>query len=1029
MADNFTEEQRQAVNEDNKNIIVSAGAGSGKTKVLTARVIRKLKDGVNINNLLILTFTNKAAAEMKDRIRKAITEEKELIKELDYLDSSYITTFDSFSLSMVRKYSYLLNVSNNLSIADPSTIYLEKNRIIDDIFDRLYQERNPKFTKLIGDLTIKDDRTIKEQILVINDKLDLKYDKIDYLNNYVDNYYSQSNLDSLFNSYVEFLISKRDNIDKLLTKLSYHVDTDFFNTMLDLLRGLINSEDYDSLKKNAIIDFPNAPRGTSEEGKEIKKLINDDRKAIETLTSIGTKEELIDLLRSTKDYAEAIIMIIKELDERINAFKNKLNVYEFGDISKMAIKLVDENEIVRKELTESFNEIMIDEYQDTSDLQELFISKIENNNVYMVGDIKQSIYRFRNANPYIFKNKYDKYSKNDNGIKIDLTKNFRSRDEVIKNVNLIFSNIMTDSLGGADYVTSHQMIADNKDYKTIAKVDYNSNFELYNYPYDKDCPYRKEEIEIFFIAQDIKKKVEEKYQIYDKDKKILRDVKYSDFAILLATSKHFDLYKKIFQYFGIPMNKSSRLNLNEEVEISLFANIIKLIICRRDNVLDEEFKYALVSILRSYLFSYTDQEIFDIITNKNYDIELIHKIDSIVENIDSLSLNEIINIIIDKFNIYSKTILVGDIRNKINMITSIVDIFNNLSSIGYTIDDSYNYLSKLIEDGYKIEVKDSDVIPNSVKILTIHASKGLEYPICYFASLHNRFNTQDLNEKLLFYDKYGIITPYYKEGVGKTFVKDIVRNDYLSEEISERIRLFYVALTRTREKFIVVTSIPEKTTYNLKDSLSFLDFINYSKDILTPYIKELDIDSLNITRDYNLIKKTNYDKNIKKTDNRLDIKSINIDNVLLHKEKISKETHGLLDKDTKEKMKFGTMMHEILELLDFNNPDIDSLNLDKYYKDKIKNFLSLVDIDKVINTYKEYEFLYQKDESILHGIVDLILEYPDKISIIDYKLKNVDDENYIKQLESYKDYISLKTNKKIDIYLFSIIDGTLNKLS
>ena len=128
-------------------------------------------------------------------------------------------------------------------------------------------------------------------------------------------------------------------------------------------------------------------------------------------------------------------------------------------------------------------------------------------------------------------------------------------------------------------------------------------------------------------------------------------------------------------------------------------------------------------------------------------------------------------------------------------------------------------------------------------------------------------------------------------------------------------------------------------------------------------------------------------------------------------------------------MKFGTMMHEILELLDFKKPDIDGLNIDNFYKSKLKNFLNLVDIDKVVNIYKEYEFLYQKEDSILHGIVDLILEYEDKISIIDYKLKNVDDLNYIKQLESYRDYIALKSNKKIDIYLFSIIDGTLNKLS
>ena len=249
------------------------------------------------------------------------------------------------------------------------------------------------------------------------------------------------------------------------------------------------------------------------------------------------------------------------------------------------------------------------------------------------------------------------------------------------------------------------------------------------------------------------------------------------------------------------------------------------------------------------------------------------------------------------------------------------------------------------------------------------------------------------------------------------------------EDISEKIRLFYVALTRAREKFIIVTSLPDSSIYNIAKSRCFLDFINYIKGDISKYIKDLDVNTLNLTKDYNLHKKVDYKLKIGKSDKKLEFKEINIENTSLNKEKISKETHGLLDKDTKDKMKFGTMMHEILELLDFKNPDIDSLNIDNFYKNKIKDFLNLVDIDRVENIYKEYEFLYQKEDSILHGIVDLILEYPDKISIIDYKLKNVDDENYIKQLESYRDYIALKSNKKIDIYLFSIIDGTLNKLS
>ena len=177
----FTEEQELAINYEGSNVIVSAGAGSGKTMVLSERVLRKLRDGVRINQLLLLTFTEKAAFEMKDRIRKKIEEDPSVRKELDYIDSSYITTFDSFALSMVRKYSYLINVGNDVKIADASTIHLEKQRIIDDIFERLYEEKNELFLKLIDDFTIKKDNDIKEAIININNKLDLKYDKIPYL--------------------------------------------------------------------------------------------------------------------------------------------------------------------------------------------------------------------------------------------------------------------------------------------------------------------------------------------------------------------------------------------------------------------------------------------------------------------------------------------------------------------------------------------------------------------------------------------------------------------------------------------------------------------------------------------------------------------------------------------------------------------------------------------------------------------------------------------------------------------------------
>mgnify|MGYP004459268865 FL=1 len=1027
----WTEEQQLAIDKENTNIIVSAGAGSGKTAVLTARVIRKLKSGVGINHLLILTFTKKAAKEMKERIRKAIIADESIIKELDYLDSSYITTFDSFALSIVKKYSYLLNVRKDVKIADSSIIYFQKKAILDETFENLYKEKDEKFLKLISDFTIKDDRDIKKYIFDISNKLDLKYNKEEYLDGYIESYYKENNFENLYKEYLEILKEKIKEINDKLEELSHHADTDFFLKYNDAFIPLLGSETYDEIKRNSVISFTHLrlPSNSSDEAKSLKEEV---KSCLDNLVKImpwSSYDELKESFFSTKGYIYPIVKIIKMLDSKINEFKHQKDIYDFTDISKMAIRVLKENDDVKEELKYFFKEIMIDEYQDTSDLQEEFVKMIDNDDVYMVGDIKQSIYRFRNANPYLFKYKYDTYAQNNGGFKIDLTKNFRSRLEVIDNVNLIFSAIMNDSLGGADYKVSHKMIFGNTTYIEEGLTTQNNNLEIYNYEYDKTSPYSKEEIEIFCIAKDIKEKIESKYQIFDKDKKILRDITYNDFAILLDKSKSFDLYKKVFEYLGVPLTIYTSLNITKEIEISLIKNILKLIISASEKKYDTEFKYAFTSIARSYLFEYTDEEIFNYVRYSNYSESSIMKIvDEIKDDITSLSLGEVMSLIISKFSLYTKGIKSGNIENKISSIDSILSIAIDLGSVGYGIYEFYDYLENLTEEEYKLEVKKQDYISDSVKIMTIHASKGLEFSICYFASLHSKFNIQDLNDKFSYSEKYGIITPYYNEGIGKTFIKMLYKENYINEEISEKIRLFYVALTRAKEKMIMVTSLDNpKENIQIKDARSFLDMLLSIKDSLIAYCKEVDIKSLNLTKNYNLIKEYNYKDAIEKTTDKIYVESLNFKEKEKTSKQISKETKTLLSKEDKEKMEFGTKMHEVFEYLDFKNPNIQSLPISDYFKAKIEKFLSLINTKDIINVYKEYEFSYEKDDNYFHGIIDLILEYEDKIKIIDYKLKNTDDENYDKQIKTYKEYLSTKTNKKIETYLFSILKEKLEE--
>ena len=1017
----WTEEQQLAIDKTGTNIIVSAGAGSGKTAVLSERVIRILKGNIHVNELLILTFTKKAAFEMKERIRKKISKDESLKNELALLDSSYITTFDSFALSVVKKYNYLLNVSKSISIIDDSILFIEKNRIIDDIFEKLYEEKNTNFLKLIDSFTIKNDNDIKKYIIEINNKLDLKYDKEEYLDNYLNNYYDNKNVTELFNSYQNLALVKIKQLDSLVTELSEYLDVTYMDKLYEALSGLLSSKTYDEVRTNVSVKLPMLPRNSEEPAKNIKEKISEIIKELDNLSS-DSKKEMIDNYLSTEDYLKILIVILKEFNKRINEYKFSNSKYEFADISKMAIKIVKENPEIRNEMKNYFKEIMIDEYQDTSDLQEMFISMIENNNVYMVGDIKQSIYRFRNANPYLFKEKYDNYSKNKNGFKIDLTKNFRSRKEVINNINLIFNDLMTDPLGGASYRESHNMVYGNTSYDvTSTNQDY--DMEILDYEYDKDTIYSKKEIEIFTIATDILNKVKNKYQIFDKDEQIVRDCTYSDFVILLDRSTNFDLFKKIFEYLGIPLNKYTTTSLMETEEIFLIKNILKILISLKNENYDVDFRYSLVSILRSYLFSYKDDEIFNIMETHLLDNEPINILKELSKELEFISLGEIIKEIVDKFDFYNKTILVGDVSSRIRRIDEIMDIFNSLAESNYDIEKAYEYITELIENDYDIQIDEKETRNNSVQIMTIHASKGLEFHVCYFAFLDAKFNISELNERFLYSDKYGIVTPYYNKGIGTVFVKNLIKEDYLLEEISEKIRLFYVALTRSKEKIIMITSLNDRKEKELEEAKSFIDFITYLKEIINPYIKKIKLDNINLTKDYNLIKKSNYKESINKTNEKIEFRKVDVKKDVDSKQKISKTIKTLSNKELEDKLKFGTKIHNIFENIDFYSPDYDSLNIDDFYVAKIKQFIDSISLDKVVNIYKEYEFIYNDGGIEKRGIIDLMLEYKDKIEIIDYKLKNIEDEEYSKQVNEYKKYIMTKTNKTIETYLYSITTG------
>ena len=1029
----WTKEQLEAINEEGKNIIVSAGAGSGKTAVLSERVIKKLEK-TDINKLLILTFTKEAANEMKERIRKKIKKNESLKKQLDLIDSAYITTFDSYALSLVKKYYYLLNISPNIGIIDASIINIKKEEYIDEIFDKLYEEKNILFEKIIKDFCIKDDKDIKRYIIELNNKLDLKLNKEEYLNNYMKNYFSEETINKNIEKYVNLIKEKIKEINNLLYDIQILVEGKYYEKLIEVLNPLLNSSTYIEFKNNSSIKLPQLPRGSEEELKEKKEELKNIIDYIKELTIEESELKLKENILKTKDYIEIILYIIKELDKKIYKFKEKSEMYEFNDIAKMSIKVLEQNENIRLELKNYYNEIMVDEYQDTNDIQEKFISLIENNNVYMVGDIKQSIYRFRNANPNIFRNKYNNYEKLKGGIKIDLLKNFRSRYEVLDDINLIFNLVMDDKIGGAEYKKTHQMVFGNNTYIEEGKIEEKHNFEILNYKYE-DKTYTKEEIEIFTIATDIKNKIENHYKVFDKDNLEVRDIEYKDFCIIMDRNTEFPKYKKIFEYMQIPLTLYQDEVLTLENDILVLKNIMNFIIKINKKEYDTNFKYYFTSIARSYLFRLNDDEIFNIFQEKDFYNNEIFKISN---NLENLTNEEFIIEIVDKFNIIEKTISTGNIEASMIRIEYLLNLSKNLTELGYTPYELADYIKEMVEGKNEIKYSLNTSAGNNVKIMNIHKSKGLEFHICYYSGLHKAFNISDLKQLFTVDNELGIIAPYVDKTPKETIYKYLLKDKYMKEEIAEKIRLFYVAMTRCKEKMILVTSLTDKEKNKINNLVednirlkykSFLDILNSIKENIKEYIVDIDLDKQNITKEYNEIKENNYQKLLQKNNIKLDKRKIKIDSKIEEEKHFSKTINKLITKEEYKNMEFGDYLHYLLEIIDFKNPDLK--DIDNFYKEKINNFLNqeLLKNIKEANIYKEYEFINETNNETYHGIIDLMLEYNDHIDIIDYKLKNIEDNAYQEQLNGYKNYIEKKFNKKTNIYLYSIIDDLIKNIN
>lgn len=876
----WTKEQSQAINEKGSNILVAAAAGSGKTAVLVERIINKIiNENIDIDKLLVVTFTNAAASEMRERILDAIykkleeyPENQNLQRQITLINKASICTIDSFCLEVVRNNFFELdNISPNFRIADTTEIELLKQEVIEDIFEEKYENQDENFSKLINTYTsYRDDTPLKELVLKIYSYIQSSPFPEEWLNEKIEMFNLKDKLNEdfsktpwgniLLKEIEEEIIDDIKTLEDIKKELDLDSELESFSQVvrsdLDFLKILqenINNWDklYEIYNKMSFVSWPR--KKIESDLKEYAKNVRDDVKKkfssklskILICNSEEANQDIFDMYEILLKLKNLILEFGKEFSKR----KRLKNMVDFNDIEHLALDILikkqeDKIEItdVAKRYQKKFIEIAIDEYQDSNLVQEYILTSISNNNnIFMVGDVKQSIYKFRQAMPELFISKYKTYKNKENksendDLKIQLFKNFRSRKNVLDFTNLIFENIMSGSLGDIEY-NQEEYLNLGADYKEIeqnlkAEIDIINLKDQENEEENTSEILEEEEnterleniqVEARFVASKIKELIENKFQVFDRKKNCFRDIKYKDIVVLLRSTKtSAPIFEEEIINLDMPVFSDSSQEYLDSIEIENIMSLLRII----DNPIQD---IPLVTVLRSNIGKFTDDELVEIRLSDKYDNfynamqkakinvgkNLQEKIEKFLTNLEKwrkeqeyLALDEFIWKLYSDTGYYNYVGLMpnGELRQaNLKMLFERAKQFETASFKG--LYNFINFIEKLkLSSGdlgsAKLIGENDDVI----RIMSIHKSKGLEFPVVFLANTGKQFNLMDLNKNILLHQELGIGVKYInynKQVQYDTLSKSAIRSKVFTETLSEEMRILYVALTRAKEKLYI----------------------------------------------------------------------------------------------------------------------------------------------------------------------------------------------------------------------------------
>ncbi|WP_050608085.1 helicase-exonuclease AddAB subunit AddA [Clostridium niameyense] len=1148
----WTKEQRQAIYTKNCNLLVAAGAGAGKTAVLVERIIEKildLKEPVDIDKLLVVTFTNAAASEMRERIGDAISKKLEenpelkiLRKQLTLLNKSSIMTIHSFCLQVIRSNFHKIDIDPNFRIADETECVLMKQEAIDDVFEKLYEEENISFLNLIDAYSRKTDIKLQDLIFRLHSfakSSPLPYEWLinmaEVFNVGDDFHFNKSKWANIFLDNIKIDIEGyRDIMEKSIDIIENSQGIEHyyepFKMELDFIKSLLEEEDFQNfrriLKNYKPVRLPS--KRSKDVDKEIKDKVKGERDKIKNKI-IELKDELlnyendfiVDQFKSVYPFMKSLSELVILFDENYKSRKKERDLIDFNDIEHLCFEILTErNEkgnIVPSEIAlnyrKKFEEVLIDEYQDSNLVQEVIMTMVSRTlghwyvkdgslifkqenidkevlqrgvdipNRFMVGDVKQSIYKFRQAEPEIFLEKYNNYDEEagSSNREIKLFKNFRSRKEVIDGVNYIFKQIMSKRVGELDYTEDEALNIGAKYSEEVSgeSIDLCLMDKSSEVKSDivKEQNLEEEELDNIqlegrMVARKInhlmKREGANSFKVFDKNINAYRDIKYKDIVILLRTTSNWaSVFIEELTRENIPVFADTNSGYFETFEIKTMLSLLEIV----DNPLQD---IPILSVLRSPIASFSDEELIDIrLVNKNIpfyesmvliykllkneEIEEYHKF-YLKENQDlTKALKEdtkekIINFI-DKLNCYREKSLHMDIdefiwylyvdtgyygyvgalpggeqrQANLRILFQRAKQYENTSYKG--LFNFINFINKLkFSNGDMGSAKILGENENVVRIMSIHKSKGLEFPVVILSGMGKKFNTTDMNKNIIFHKELGYGPDYVdieRRISYPTLIKNIIKNKIKLETLSEEMRILYVAFTRAKEK-LIMTGLISKLEKNINK------WVDYSEkeekipkyvvlngqcylDWIGPAVFKHK-DSLNIRRELGIL---SGGFNNLEDDSKWNIEIWNKEDLL--KEKVEEQEQNI-----SQKIKDLVMASE-----ESNYKDEIDKRLSYKYKFKelskiptkvsvseIKRRFSIVSNEEAMSIYKKVELkkpLFLKEDLNISGaergtIIHLVMQHLDLNKVSNYE----EIECQINELV-HKEFITKKSSEVVNI--------------